>query len=56
MPMLVVVPILNIMKFMDTTTPTQFVPPAQTDPAFASRHHFLMQTVTSHFMITLVFT
>ena len=56
MPMLVVVPFLNLMIFMDTTTPAQCVPPAQTDHAFASPHHFLMQTVTSHFMRGLVFT
>ena len=55
-PMLVVFPILNLMKVMDTTTPSQCVPPAQTYIAFASLHHFLMKTVTSHFMSTLVFT
>ena len=55
MPMLVVVPILNLMKVMDTTTPSQFVPPTQRNPAFASPHHCLMQTITSHFMSTLVF-
>ena len=56
MPMLVVVPIINLMKVMDTTTPAQCVPLAQTDPAFASPHHCLMQTITSHFMRGLVFT